>query len=163
VLRRLHINGFTVNPTKCDWAVKETDFLGFWFTPSGPKPWRKKIDAILTMSFPSNRTEVRAFCSAITFYRDMFRGRSDILAPITKLASKNVKFIWGPEQQKAFESMKSLISEDVLLQYPDPNQPFSIHPDASDLQLGSVIKQKQPSSCILLSQVNQNATVVHNY
>ncbi|HSN66200.1 MAG TPA: RNase H-like domain-containing protein, partial [Fusibacter sp.] len=141
VLQRLRINGFTVNPSKCNWCVAETDFLGFWFTPTGPKPWRKKIDAILAMSPPTNRTEVRAFCGAITFYRDMFRRRSTILSPITKLASKNVPFVWGPEQQKAFETMKALIAEDVLLQYPDPKQPFDIHPDASDVQLGSVIKQ----------------------
>lgn len=141
VLSRLRLNGFTVNPTKCQWCVSETDFLGFWFTPTGPKPWRKKIDSIIAMSPPKNRTDVRAFCGAITFYRDMFRHRSTILAPITKLASKNVKFEWGPEQQTAFDQMKALISEDVLLRYPDPNQPFDIHPDASTYQLGSVIKQ----------------------
>jgi hypothetical protein len=73
---------------------------------------------------PSNRTEGCAFCGAITFYRDTFRGRSDILAPITMLVSKNEKFIWGLEQQKACKTMKALISEDVLLQYPEPNQPF---------------------------------------
>jgi hypothetical protein len=100
---------FTVSPTKCDWAIKETDFLGFWFTTSGPKPWRKKIDAILMMSPPSNRTEVRAFCGAITFYHDMFHGRSDILAPITKLARKNVKFIWGPECNIPWLSIHGLL------------------------------------------------------
>jgi RNase H-like domain found in reverse transcriptase len=37
--------------------------------------------------------------------------------------------------------MKALISGDVLLQNPNPNQPFTIHPDASEIQLGSFIKQ----------------------
>jgi hypothetical protein len=87
VLCHLHSSGFTINPTKCNWAVKETDFLGFWFTPSCPKLWRKKVDAILMKSPPSNRT-LHAFCGSITFYCDMLRGRSDILASTTKLASK---------------------------------------------------------------------------
>jgi hypothetical protein len=74
----LRENGFTVNPTKFKWCVSETDFLGFWFTPTGAKPWHKKINGILAMAPPSNRTEARDFCGAITFYWDMFRERSTI-------------------------------------------------------------------------------------
>ena len=65
---------------------------------------------------------------------------ADILASITALTSKDVPFAWTPECQRAFETMKGLIAEDVLLRYPDPNSPSDVYTDASDLPLGAVIK-----------------------
>ena len=77
----------------------------------------------------------------INFYHDMWRWRSHTLAPLTALVSKQAKWRWGKEQQKAFDDMKKTIGKETLLNFPDLNKTFHIYTDTSDYQLSAVIMQ----------------------
>ena len=61
----------------------------------------------------------------------MWVHRSDALAPLSALTSKNVKWTWTPKHQEAFEKVKQIVSHEVMLAYPDFTKPFDIHTDAS--------------------------------
>ena len=72
----------------------------------------------------------------------MWQNLSELLAPLTPLTSKNVKYDWKDEHQNCFNAIKRVIGREVLLGYPDFNAPIEIHTDASKLQLSAVISQK---------------------
>ena len=136
-------NNFIVNPRKCEWAIKETDWLGYWLSPEGIKPLTKKVDAILKMKPPSNATELRTFLGMITYYRDMWPRRSHILAPFTALSGlpKKAKIDWTNELDLAFKRVKAIIVQDKLMTFPNHNKDFDIYTDSSDYQLGACIMQ----------------------
>ena len=136
--------GYTVNPSKCEWAVQETEWLGHWLTPDGIRPLPSKIKGILAIAPPTTPKQVRSFLGMVNYYNDSFPRRAEILAPISALSHVSPSAFashWTTECDEAFKKIKALIAQDVLLYYPDPNKKFIIEPDASKTQLGSVIYQ----------------------
>jgi hypothetical protein len=77
----------------------------------------------------------------VNYYRGIWVPRSELLAPLTSMTSKNAKFNWMDEDQKAFKNIKKIICREVMLTFLDFSKPFHIYTDASGKQLGAVITQ----------------------
>ena len=71
----------------------------------------------------------------------MWIRRSDLLAPLTSMTSKESKWKWTELHQNNVDLIKNVIAKDTLLAYPNFNTRFDIHTDASQTQLGAVISQ----------------------
>ena len=136
ILERLQEAGFAINPRKCHWCVQEVPLLGHLLTPEGIKPLLKKVNAILNMSQPTNLKELKSFLGLVTCYRDMWKRRAHILAPLTDLLGPT-RFAWDDRCDDAFDTMKATVAKDTLLIYPDHNRPFVIEsaPDTGPVDL----------------------------
>ena len=141
ILTQLNQAGLKVNAKKSHFCMPEVEYLGYWITRKGIQPLQKKVHAIQNIAPPKKLKELRSFLGMVNYYRDMWIHRSDILTPLTRLSSKKVPYKWTDVEQTAFDTIKKVISKEVLLAYPDFNKSFHIHTDASEHQLGTVISQ----------------------
>ena len=144
VLSRLENKGFRANLRKTFFMQKELEYLGYLLTDEGVKPQEKKVEAMRRIKPPTNSKQLKRFLGMVNFYRDVWKSRSHILAPLNKLSSKTGKlnWRWGKEQQTAFETAKEMLAKEALLSYPDFSKPFDLYTDASDKQLGATLVQK---------------------
>ncbi|KAG1060461.1 hypothetical protein G6F42_027968 [Rhizopus arrhizus] len=73
---------------------------------------------------------------------------ADVAACITDLTKgvgpKNRKIDWSKDCQKAFDTIKSLITSAPVLLMPDMSRPFRIECDASDYAVDAVLLQQGP-------------------
>ena len=142
VLSRLENVGFAVNLRKSFFMQKELDYLGYTLTPDGIRPQTKKVEAISRLLPPTTKRQLRRFLGMVNYYRDMWKRRSHVLAPLTGLVSKSVKWRWTEKEQQAFDDAKQMVMREAMLSYPDFTDEFHVYADASDYQIGGVIMQK---------------------
>ncbi|GJZ04527.1 reverse transcriptase domain-containing protein [Tanacetum coccineum] len=71
----------------------------------------------------------------------IIRGFSKIAKPLTKLTQKNKSYIWGEEQESAFQLLKQKLCEAPILALPEGNDNFVVYCDASLQGLGAVLMQ----------------------
>ena len=154
VLQRLHEKNLAVNALKSFWAVEEVDYLGFRLTPNGVLPQPKKIKAMVNMARPKTKKQLRGFIGLVNYYRYMWRKRSHLLTPLSEMAGKNKPFKWTEECEKSFREVKKVISEEVLLSFPDYTKKFELYTDASDYQLGAMLKQGNNTLAFFSKKLN---------
>ena len=57
--------------------------------------------------------------------------------------------------QRAFNKIKTVIAEDVMLAYPNYNQTFHVHTDASKFQMGGVVSQNNTPVAFFSKKLNK--------
>ena len=103
----------------------------------------------------------------IKYYRDMWKSCSHTLTPFNAVsfAGKNESTIkWTKELEEAlFHAVKKMVqTENNLLTYPDWMILFTIHTNASDYQLGTVISQNNKPIAFFSSKTVKGSMQLYN-
>ena len=143
VFDRLRKYNLTLKASKCDIGKTQVELLGYIITPQGITPQPRKTEAINNMPPPQTVREVRSFLGMASYYRQSVHQFAHVAEPLTKLTRKGEPFIWGDDQREAFHVLKQALVSPPVLAYPNTNEPYALHTDASQYAVGAILTQVQ--------------------
>lgn len=142
VFARLASASLTINLAKCEFGKATVTYLRKQVGQGQVRPVEAKVSAISEFPVPSTRKALRRFLGMAGYYRSFCRNFSTVTRPLTDLLSPKIDFVWSPECQHAFESVKSLLCHSPVLAAPDLSHPFKLEIDASAVGAGAVLLQE---------------------
>lgn len=141
VFERLRLHNLKLQPDKCEFLRKEVSYLGHVISDEGVKPDPAKVEKVYNYPRPRNAKEIKMFCGLASYYRRFIPKFSHVAKPLYNLVKKEVTFKWEDEQERAFQTLKNVLTSEQILQYPDFSKLFLLTTDASQLALGAILSQ----------------------
>ncbi|XP_068213666.1 uncharacterized protein, partial [Palaemon carinicauda] len=144
LFQRIRNANLTVRPSKCILASETVQFLGHEIQGGTLSLQETNISKIQSAPQPKTKKEVRSFLGLTGFYRAYVPNYATIAAPLSDLTKKGKSNVvqWQEPQEKAYNSLKSILVNKPVLRLPDLNRRFILRTDASDVGLGAVLLQE---------------------
>ncbi len=146
VLRRLIKHQLYAKLEKCEFHTTSVAFLGYIISPEGIVMDDNKVNAVINWPCPKNLKELQRFLGFANFYRRFIRGFSSVAAPLTSMKKRiSHRLHWTPAAVEAFDQLKHRFTTAPILHHPDPDLPFIVEVDASNIGIGAILSQRQGS------------------
>ena len=139
--------------SKCHFAYQEVALLGFIVNQYGLKADPAKVRAVVDFPPLLTRKHVRSFIGLASYYRIFIEGFASIAAPLNGLLKEDQKFQWTEECERAFNELKSkLTNSPCLIHFSDQHE-IHLGTDASTFGLGACLslyinKKERPAAFI---------------
>ena len=109
ILKKLRQHDLYLKPEKCQFEQQRIEFLGVILQHGTVNMDPTKTQGVADWPYPTTVTDVRSFLGFTGFYRYFVPNYSKIAHPLLNLTKKNTTWNWGPEQTKAFKTLKTLM------------------------------------------------------
>uniref|UniRef100_A0A8C2HN42 ribonuclease H n=1 Tax=Cyprinus carpio TaxID=7962 RepID=A0A8C2HN42_CYPCA len=169
VFQRLRDHNLKLSPSKCMFLRRSVKFLGHIISQDGVASDPMKVEAIVNVSekdlmevdgVTPSVGKIRSFLGMVIYYQHFIENCSMIAKPLFQLMTgqkrprkgrgvgkrsgairKLTPADWTDECRGAFENLKTMLVNQVLLAHPDFSRPFILSVDASMSGLGAVLSQ----------------------
>ena len=142
LLKALLKNRLKVSPKKCQLFMKELQYMGntIFIQEKGLciRLLHSRLEATQRLKPPC-----RHFTRMVNFLSIFCQDLKKLLKHIYELPRKERQFIWGQDQQAAFDEIKSRLQKTPVLHLPDGKGRFHIYSDTSKHVIGNALYQIQ--------------------
>ena len=147
VLKALRKNGLKISPKKCQLFRTELQYMGNTIFIKERrvcvKPLGSRLEAIQKVKAPTMAKQCKSFAGMVNFVSIFCPELQRLLKPIYDLTRKGRQFVWGKEQQDAFEEIKQRLQRPPVLHMPDKVGRFQLYSDTSKYATGDALYQIQ--------------------
>lgn len=141
VLTKLRQHKLTLKISKCEFFKTEISYLGREISSAGVKPGKHKLNAVLNIPRPTNVRQIRQFLGLSGYFRRFIKDYATLVEPLTRLTRKDVKWVWGPNQEQAIAAIKIILTKEPILTIFNPKLKTELHTDASSIGVGAILFQ----------------------
>ena len=159
LLQVLCKNGLKISLKKCQLFKTELQYMGNTIFIKEKRvcvsPLRSRLEAIQKLKPHMNQKGCRNFVGMVNFVTIFCPELQKLLKPIYELTKKGRPFVWGDEQQKAFDEIKSRLLRPPILSMPDKRGRFLLYSDTSKYATGSALYQVQNGKPKLIAYMSK--------
>ena len=143
ILHRIGEAGGTVSGKKMQLGRTEVEIVGQKCSREGREPTDTRAQRIKDWPTPVNLTEVRGFLGLCGTVRIWIKDYSQIARPLVQLTRKDQEFVWGENQERAFQKLKECVTSAPALRPIDYQcgRPVILSVDTSIHGIGFVLSQ----------------------
>src|SRR5258706_1454820 len=131
-----------LNLKKCKFHQEQMGFLGVEVSAKGFEMEKLKVDTIENWRPQKTVQGVREFTGFCNFYHRFIKSFSEIARPLHDLTKVGQWWMWGDNEQHAFDTLKRMVCEMPVLIHVDPDKRFQMETDASSYAYRAVLSQK---------------------
>ena len=135
LLQTMIKNGLKLSPKKCQFFKTKLTYMGNQFVIKNRTmtitPLKSQTEAIQQIPTPRTLKECKSFCGVVNYLSLFCKDLQRLLCPIAQLTHKGRPFLWGCEQELAFDKTKHQLQLPPILHLPCSEGRIILYSDTS--------------------------------
>ena len=143
------------------WILFQTsvDFLGRTVGPDG-YVGDGYLETMENWPRPTATHGVQRFCGFANYHRNFIPKFAQIAAPLYQVSGKKL-FVWGDEQERAFNLLRNSLKTAPVLTLPNADGEFILDTDASNVAVAAELLQVQDGQERVISYARTNQVLYY--